>query len=183
MKRPAVFLVALSALAGGLAAAIGTLPAETVEDYQGVLFACYTILLAGSLPFLPATLVPVQALRVRRAFVLGAALGGVPNLLYWTNWFFVPVDSVLFELNARAGLVVAAPGLYIPTLWGEQMLLHHSHFSKEDSLIQWTIMTLLNSATWSALFGGVVVVVQRIRGARRAAQPVSGNSSAPGAND
>lgn len=176
-----LFMVA-GALAAGLAAAIATLPAEVVKTYRGQLFAGYSVLFAGSLLFLVAMLDRVQTLRVSRAAVVGAALGGVPNVLYWINYFLLPVDSVVFQLVARLGAILAAPGLHIPRLWGEHILLHHSHFSKEDSLIQWTIMTLINSIAWSTLFGAVALAVQRTRREGGASQAV-GRSSASRRDD
>jgi hypothetical protein len=138
---------------------------EVIEKFRGVLFAAYSILLASALFSLVIGITILRRSRESAGIIWGAVIGVLPNILYWANWIFVPLDSILFKIIAWFGLVLGAPGLLIPELWGEQMLLHHPHYSRIESLEQWTLLTVLNIGTWL----GIGVLLEAMVAHRRAA--------------
>ncbi len=88
---------------------------------------------------------------VRKSPVVGAVVGVIPNIVYWYNSFLIDHDRLFAKAVTAVGYLFAAPGEYLPGLWGEAMLLHHGHLPIAGRVENWVIFTSLNCCTWILL--------------------------------
>jgi hypothetical protein len=145
------FLSLMVIVSASAAWAIYRVPASAVDRWVVLVFAGYSSLLAGTFFCLCLAVSHLFSSRVRRGLILGSLLGASTNLLIWFRWIVIPKDSILFHILARLTWIPGWPGVLVPRLWGEEMLLHNPHFTKEVSLWQWTLLTVIDVAVWSAL--------------------------------